>query len=79
MSAIQEASAYELAHPDEAKAIIASRFNVAPEVVAKMSLLPFARFEELAPDFLDSFGDVLVNMGEIKTKPDLKAMVYRAR
>lgn len=79
VSAIQEASAYELAHPDEAKAIIASRFNVAPEVVAKMSLLPFARFEELAPDFLDSFGDVLVNMGEIKTKPDLKAMVYRAR
>lgn len=76
--AIQEASAYELAHPDEARAVIAQRFNIAPEVVAKMSLLPFARFEDLAPNFLDSFADVLMNMGEIKVKPDLTKMVYRA-
>ncbi len=76
--AVQEASAYELAHPDEARQVIVEKFAVAPEVAAKMSLLPFARFEDLAPNFLGSFVDLLMTMGEVQTRPNLDGMIYRA-
>ncbi len=76
--AIHESSAYELVHPDEARAIITTKFNVAPEVAAKMDLLPFARFEDLAPNFLESFVDTLVNMGELQARPNVRVLIYKA-
>lgn len=77
VEAIEQGIAYQNGHADETRSLIAKRFTIAPEVVAKMNLLSYARFQDLAPTFLNSFADLLASMGELKIKPNLDQLIYR--
>jgi NitT/TauT family transport system substrate-binding protein len=67
-AAVDEASAYALAHDDEVRATIPKITELSPELAAAISLAPINTTDD--PAAWDAWADLLVEVGAIKEKPE---------
>lgn len=70
--------AYTFLRTDDAKSreILTRDMNLEPAVAAKMSLAYHSVHTELDHDLFNKFTDILVSLGELKSKPDLSNIFY---
>ena len=71
--AMQESLAYADSHPDEARQIIGTYTQIAPDVIAKVTLPKWPA--DINRDSLETMADLAVEDGLLKEAPDLNALL----
>jgi NitT/TauT family transport system substrate-binding protein len=71
--AMQESLSYADSHPDEARAIIGTYTEIAPEVIEKVTLPKWPA--DINRDSLETMADLAVEDGLLKETPDLNALL----
>ncbi len=71
--AMQESLSYADSHPDEARAIIGTYTEIAPEVIEKVTLPKWPA--DINRDSLETMADLAVEDGLLKEAPDLNALL----
>ncbi len=63
-------------NPTRAREIAQATYKLDATVAAKVSLIKMVPTKEFKPEMFTSFVDLLVSLGELKSKPDLTKMLY---
>jgi NitT/TauT family transport system substrate-binding protein len=71
--AMQESLSYADSHPDEARAVIGTYTEIAPEVIEKVTLPKWPA--DINRDSLETMADLAVEDGLLKEAPDLNALL----
>ncbi len=71
LAAVDEASAYGIAHEDEVRATIPTFTEVEPELAEAIKLAPIDSTDDLAG--WESWADLLVEVGAVEERPDVEA------